>query len=359
MAFEKPTPRRYIAWASTWLRDLDHAIVSARRAIELAEPLEARSVLARSHFTIGFVRAVRGEHESAGAEIEKALVMSHKARDPVHLSLALATAGLLKNWEGEYAEASHLQAEGLALAREHNLLVPLLFSFFLYGITLTGRGSYDEALGLFQEGLTLAEKVGDEAIHHRLLNCLGWLHSELGDIERAIELNRQSAEIGERRNDPGTLPNAELNLGENFLALGDLKLALESFDKIHRYAKAPDTSSWMRYRYSIRLYGGLGELWLRRGNLDKAESFVEQSLDLSTHSGSQKNLVRGWRLKGEIALGRRRWEEAEAGCAKPSDSERRSAIHLNCGRRTSPWRSSMPLPGNPWRPGRRTRQLVA
>ncbi len=68
----------------------------------------------------------------------------------------------------------------------------------------------------------------------------------------------------------------------------------------------------MRYRYSIRLYGGLGELWLRRGNLDKAESFVEQSLDLSTHSGSQKNLVRGWRLKGEIALGRRRWEEAEA-----------------------------------------------
>lgn len=299
-----------IAWASTWSRDLDHAVLSAHQAIEVAAPMEAKAVLARSHFTLGFVHAVTGRHEPAEAALGHALVLSQEAGDRVHRSLACATAGLLKNWTGAYAEASRLQTEGLTIAREHHLLVPLLFSFFLYGITLTGQGSYDEALTLFQEGLTLAEKVGDEAIHHRLLNCLGWLYSELGNVGQALELNQQSAEVGRRRNDPGTLPNAELNLAELFLAQGNLPRAQALLDGMYRYATAPTSSPWMRYRYSIRLYVNLGELWLRLGDLDKAATYADQSLDLATRSQAQKNVVKGWRLKGEIALARRRQDEA-------------------------------------------------
>jgi len=300
------------AWSSTWARDLDHAIVSAQQAIDVARPIGAESVLARGHFTIGFVRAVTGQHEQAEAEIAHALRHSQSAEDMVARSLALSTAGLLKNWTADYTAAGALQAEGLALAREHQLLIPLLFSFFLYGITRTGQGDYDAALALFQEGLALAEKVGDEAIHHRLLNCLGWLYSETGNLDEAIDLNRQSAEIGQRRRDPGTRPNAELNLGEIFLAQGDLTLAHEFLDSIYRYTLDPTTSAWMKYRFSIRLYADLGTFWLRRGDLDKATAFADQSLDLATRSTARKNLVKGWRLKGEIALARRAWKEAEA-----------------------------------------------
>ena len=112
------------------------------------------------------------------------------------------------------------RTEGLALARECGLLLPLLFNCFLRGLTLTGKGDYDEALASFTEGLSLAERVGDEAIHHRLLNCLGWLYADLGDLDHAEELNATSARIGRRRSDPGTQPNAELNLAEIFRAEG-------------------------------------------------------------------------------------------------------------------------------------------
>ena len=125
-------------------------------------------------------------------------------------------SGLLRNWSGDYAEAARLQAQGQALARESGLLFPLLFSLFLRGLTLTGKGDYDDALASFTEGLSLAERVGDEAIHHRLLNCLGWLYADLGDLEEAEDLNAISARIGRRRTDPGTQPNAELNLAEIF-----------------------------------------------------------------------------------------------------------------------------------------------
>ena len=191
------------------------------------------------------------------------------------------------------------------------IVVPDTVQDILYGITLTGQGNYDKALALFQEGLMLAEKVGDEAIHHRLLNCLGWLYSEVGDLDQALDLNRQSAEIGRRRRDPGTRPNAELNLGEIFLARGDLPLAHECLDGIYRYTLDPTTSEWMKYRFSIRLYADLGEFWLKRGDPDKGTRFAEHSLDLATRSHARKNLVKAWRLKGDIALAQKQWDKAE------------------------------------------------
>jgi len=76
------------------------------------------------------------------------------------------------------------------------VLVPVLFSCFLRGMKLTGKGEYDEAFGAFTEGLSLAERVGDEAIHHRLLNCLGWLYADLGNVDRAEEHNPKSPAHG-------------------------------------------------------------------------------------------------------------------------------------------------------------------
>ena len=59
------------------------------------------------------------------------------------------------------------------------------------------------------------------------MNSLGWLYAELGDLDQAEALNTISAQIGRRRRDPGTQPNAELNLGEVMRSRGDLKLAQE------------------------------------------------------------------------------------------------------------------------------------
>ena len=299
-----------MAWAATWARDLAGAVDHARRAIDVAEPVGAEAVLARAQFTIGFVRGVTGGIDEAKRAIEQSLVASRSAGDVVHHSLALTTAGLIKSWEAEYEAADRLQLSGLEVAREHNLLLPLLFSAFLRGLTLTGKGDYATALATFREGLELSRKVGDEAIHHRLLNCLGWLHFELGDLDGAAELNRRSADEGRRRKDPGTLPNAELNLGDIFLARGDLALAGEMFDRVDRFARDPTTSAWMRFRYSIRLASSQGELALARGDLDAAANHARRCLDLATRTNARKNLVKAWRLAGETACAAGRWDDA-------------------------------------------------
>jgi tetratricopeptide (TPR) repeat protein len=301
-----------IAWASTWGRNLDAAIRFAREALAVAEPAGALAVQGRAHFTIGFVRGVTGVLDESQQSIDRTLILSREAADPVHLSLALSTAGLLKNWRGDFGEAATLQEEGLAIAQERGLLVPLLFSCFLRGLTLTGKGDYDEALAAYTEGLALAERVGDEAIHHRLLNCLGWLYFDLGDLDRAEAFNAQSARIGRRRRDPGTQPNAELNLAEISMARGDLRIAQDRYDGVYRYYKNPSASDWMRFRYAMRMFAGMGELALALGDLATARGHHAQCLELATRTASRKNLVKAMRLDAGIARAERDTDRAEA-----------------------------------------------
>ena len=107
------------------------------------------------------------------------------------------------------------------------------------------------------------------------------------------------------------LANAELNLGDTFLAQGDLVMAQEYLDAVHRLVNDPATSEWNRWRYSTHLFASLGELWLAREEPVQAREFAEQCLELATHTNSQKYLVKGYRLIGEIALACSQWDEAE------------------------------------------------
>ena len=326
-----------IGWAAMWGRDLDGAIEAARRAVEVAEPGGAATPLARAHLTLGFIRGVTGWLDEGRDHMARAVSAGRAGGRLQDLSLSLAISGLLRSWEADYAAASALQAEGLALARRHDLLLPLLFNAFVYGVTLTGRGDYEAALSLYREGLSLAERVGDEAIHHRLLNCLGWLHAELGDVGGAIELNRKSSEVGRRRSDPGTFPNALVNLGENHLAQGELAVAGDYLDEAHGLCSDPQGSPWMRWRYSMRLFEDLGTLWLARGDPARAARFAQESLELATRTRSRKNLVRAWRLSGEIAVARREVDQAEAAF------RRALAIAQEIGSPTQLWKTHAAL----------------
>jgi class 3 adenylate cyclase/tetratricopeptide (TPR) repeat protein len=300
-----------MGFASLWAHDFDRALDYSRQAIEVAERVDAKPVLAGGHFTTGFVYAVTARLEQAKGEIVQTLTISQAAGDVLHQSFALVFAGLATNWAGEYTEAVRLESEGLRIARAHNLLVPLLYGHFISGVALTGKGDYDEAFTTLEEGLALSEKVGDEVMRHRMLNCLGWVYMELGDLDRALDFNRRGAEGARKRGDPETIANPEINLGDIFLAKGDLALAQEILEEVHRLVKDPATSEWMKWRYSTHLFASLGDLWVARGDPDKAREFADQCLEIATRTNARKNLVKGWRLKGEIARVRRQWDEAE------------------------------------------------
>jgi tetratricopeptide (TPR) repeat protein len=297
--------------ASAFDHDFDRGLADAYQAIEIAREVDAKPVLAGGHYTTSVVYGVTGRLDKAREEIDLAIAISRSEGDVVHQAFALTFAGQLKNWRGEYAEALRFESQSLQIAREHTLLAPLLRGLYMYGLALAGKGEYDEALASVEEGIVLSERIGDEVYHHRLLNTLGWLLIECGDLDRTLDLNRRGAEGARKRGDPETIANAELNLGDIFLAQSDFTLGQEFLDGVYHLAHDPSTSKWMRWRYSMHLFASLGELWLARGDLAKAQEFAGQCLDIASRTTSRKYLVRGKRLQGEIALARRQWDDAE------------------------------------------------
>ena len=297
--------------AAFWAHDFPAALHDAGAALAVGEGATP-SALARAHLTLAWTHKVHGRLSEGGAHTEKSIQISRTAGDVFHQSIATTLAGERLNWEGDLSEASRLQSQGLHLAREHNLALPLIFGLFAEGITRTGLGDYETALGLFNEGVGLAEKVGDEIFFLRLLNCLGWLHFEVGDLERAADFNQRGADGARKRGDPETFANAELNLADIRIAQGEFVQAQELLEGIERVAEDPATSEWQKWRYSMHLFTSFGELCLARGDFVRTRAYLDRALEIATRTTSRKYLVKGWRLKGELALAGREWDDAAA-----------------------------------------------
>jgi Flp pilus assembly protein TadD len=54
----------------------------------------------------------------------------------------------------------------------------------------------------------------------------------------------------------------------------------------------------------------LGELWLTKGSAGQALEYAEACLKLAEPTKSRKNLVKGWRLKGQALLAQGRGDQA-------------------------------------------------
>ena len=299
-----------IGFALMMSHNFDQSLINSQRAIEIAEEIDDRSVMARGQFVTIHVYALTSKLDLVREEIEMLIDMSRSEGDTATQSLYLHLDGILHNWQGEYDLAQQQSAEGLRISLEHNWFMPALFNHFTYALALISMGRYDEAFLTLKEGLSLSNKVGDEIFGLRLLNTLGWLYMEVGNLDQALDINLRAAEESRQRGDAETIANVELNLGEIFLAQGHLDRAHHWFDHVNQVTNDPSTSDWMRWRYSTRLFVAFGELALAQGADARALQYAEQSLELATSTTSRKYLVRGQRLKGEIALRQQKFDVA-------------------------------------------------
>jgi class 3 adenylate cyclase/tetratricopeptide (TPR) repeat protein len=298
--------------ASGYAHQLDRAFGEAEQAGRIATMVNAKPVLAASHFAAAAVHAVRGHLSHANDNVGVALSLSESAGDVLRQSMSLWLIARLRNWEGAFQESVDLHARSLDIARQHDLLIPILQGFFGVALALTGKGAYDAAMAAFEEGLRLTETVGHEIHRLRLLNGLGWLHIELLDWERALELNASAAPDARKRADAETIANVELNLADVFLARGDLPLAETTLMDVLHMVKSPSTSDWLKWRYSQHLFASLADLCLARGDLPKAQRWVNQCREIAERTRSRKYLLKSWRLNGEIATASGQWSEADS-----------------------------------------------
>jgi tetratricopeptide (TPR) repeat protein len=301
----------YRGWAEHQNHRVETAEDTLKSALNMAEE-GFEDVRCFASTTLGAIYLIYNRHSEAKPFLIEAEKLVPRVDDPFILGWWSMFGSLWANWEGRFNDAlKHHHKRRSTIKRGG---VAFLMNSWVEALPRGGKGDYEQALSLLKDVLAIGKRMGDDFWLARGLNTLGWLYGELQDHGQAMEWNMQGLEAALKANFP--IPevenNARLNLADNLLALGRLDEALEQFNKVEQVARNPrPLDKFMLWRCSQHLFHSSGELWFNRGNLDKALSYADECLALAEQSNSQKNIVKGFRLRGQVFLAQNNLEKAE------------------------------------------------
>ena len=286
-------------WMKLYENQMPFVEQYAHEALALARHTGDQYILAKALTALGLMHQTRGNLHEANRRMEESLQISRREGYRDALAQNLLWLNCQAYWQARFPHAVELGQQSIAISREvydgYSELMNLAFFCLEYG----SWGDYAQAFTTLHEGMTKAKERGNIYFLGRLTNSRGWLHSELGDVARALEYDHESMEIGRSHGIPNVEISALVNLGLNYLALDQLDRArsyLEpTLERVEREALGSH-----RWRWKIRLLLGLAELSYTTGAYDQALRYVEAGLHEAQATSSQKYIAKGWSLRGKI-----------------------------------------------------------
>jgi class 3 adenylate cyclase/tetratricopeptide (TPR) repeat protein len=294
----------FVHWAKFSEDQLPFVEQYAQEAMQLFQQTRDQKILARSLTSLGLVHQWRGNLQEADRKLEESLQISRREGYKDSLAQNLLWLSAHAYWQGNSQRAIPLGQESWAVARDIHDGFSELISLAFLCLEFWSAGNYAQALHVLHEGMTKAKERNNKFILGRLTNTLGWFHSEFGDISRAVEYDHASMELGRTSGVSNVEISALINLGLDYLALGQHARAssyLEpTLERVERGA-----SGAHRWRWKVRLLTGLAELAYTTEAYEQALRYVEDGLREAQATSSQKYVAKGWGLRGKIltALG--------------------------------------------------------
>lgn len=287
--------RSYVEWEG---HQFDTAEATSREAIAVAGD-DHPGVYFSAMVTLWFNLEVTGRHEESRALAAEIESLSPGVADPLFQALWGAFLPLHQYWQAGYDE-SFETIERWRPAID-SVLVAQIISEWVTCLSLGSKGEYEEALRRLNDALEFTDRIGNTFYSIRVLNTIGWIYGEIHHLDEAIAWNTKGVATAQETDtlDSEVESNARLNLGDNFIELGRLDEAEEQYKWVEAIAREPKLVDMMSIsNYSAHCFHSYGELWLIRGDLDKALTYAEDCIDVARKSGRPKNEVKGLRLKG-------------------------------------------------------------
>jgi class 3 adenylate cyclase/tetratricopeptide (TPR) repeat protein len=298
----------HIGLSNEFAHRFEAAVEYSTRASQLARETGNDLALATSLFTLSSVHQVSGHLDEGRALALEMRELGRRAALPFFEGCAAYTLGYIEHWQGNGALAIQESKEAIRIGREQQNAQLLLLSLFGVVLATNGHGEYGQALRWVDELLELCVRLGDFFWRPRACNVRTGLYMDLCYWDRALESDSEAAAAARVLGDPETARNSAINLGNCYLALGRLNDAQRILEAVETETQRPASwgEDWMKWRYSQYLAASLGDLWLARGEPERALRFADTCLAGAIPTGSRRNIVKARRLRGEgfTALGR-------------------------------------------------------
>jgi len=284
-------------------RGADHEISMAEQyaqeAVRLAQLTGDQRTVAGSLTSLGLVDQTRGKLQEADRKFEESLLISRQEGYKDFMSTNLGWLGACAGFLGKYERAVATLTDGLAVARDINDGLGELVCLAFLSLAQVHLGNYGAAINTIQECKAKAEALGNPFFFARMPNHLAWIHRLFGDFSRAEALDRESAELGS----PVSMPYAEIsaliNLGADYLGLGQVERARSHLVEVLERIESGEYGAH-KILWAPRLRNTLAEACLAMGDHEEALRYVEEGLSISVASSLQKRMAEGWALRGRI-----------------------------------------------------------
>jgi hypothetical protein len=278
------------------------------QAAELARRAGSRVGLASAQSVLATHRVCTGDLAGAESYLDQAIPVLDAEGDALSALNAVCYRAVLFTLRLEYPQAEQALRWTHQKAHELGAGFQLIMAHFFSGMGLGNQGRLSEALSMLREGMRLAELHGERFWLSRLPNTLGWLYRELLDLDTAVSLDAESIRQGREFGVAEAEANAHVNLGHNYLELGEPALAFEHFQGAQRMY---DSDVYMRWRYNLRLQAELASYWIARGDLTVAASHAAAALQAAEATLSRKYIAWAQKLLGDIAALEERLEDGQ------------------------------------------------
>jgi tetratricopeptide (TPR) repeat protein len=201
--------------------ELDAADRHFGEALAMARNLQDPAAEARCFNNLGIIAYLRGDPNAALASYQPALAAYQRAGLLRGLAETHHNIGMSRRALGDYAGALHAAEQALRLATQ-------VKDDSLVGLVLTGRAETHLAMG--DAALALAELLGAEQAYERVAFRAGlpelWrvraaVARVRGDLETALKLLKQAAELSAQHGNAEVLSQIERDLGAALAAAGD------------------------------------------------------------------------------------------------------------------------------------------
>jgi class 3 adenylate cyclase/tetratricopeptide (TPR) repeat protein len=271
----------------------------AQEAQHLAQRLGDANILAQSLTALGGVAVNRRNVEEAERHFAASLQISRREGYNDALPRTLRYLSSLAYWQGHFLPAIHRAQEGVTVARDLHDGYHELHCLAFLSLACWSQGDYPQAFRITHEVLTKAHERHNRFFLSRMKNHLGWFSRELGAVSHAADLDHESTDLGRTHGIANVEISACINLGFDYLALGQLPRAWSylapTLDRVVREAFGSH-----RWRWQMRILTGLAELSYTTGEYEQALRYVEEGLTEAQATSSQKYVALGWALRGKI-----------------------------------------------------------
>ncbi len=282
----------------------------ANRALEIARAAGSSAGVASAESVLACDRLCTGDLGAAEQYFRHAIPVLQEKGLQLGVVDAVSYLGALHTWRLDYAEAERVTGWALEKSRELGVGFHIVANLFFRGMALGNQGQLSEALHTLEEARRLAELNGERYWLPRLSNTIGWIYREMQDLETALQLDTENICLAEEMGMVEGRANAHVNLGHDYLALGE---PASAFEHLQQAEQLFNRDVWFRWRYAIRMQAEMTSYWICRGDLKMAAMHAAACLQAAETPRARKYLAWGHKLLGDIALLEERMEDARRG----------------------------------------------